>query len=69
MSKDITISFMEQKLLPHGLRISKWSPGDGWTRHKVTDPEGGREYSQNMTMAEMRAWFRGFMFAKTNERW
>lgn len=69
MSKDLTSNEIDKRMQQYGMRISQWSPGDGWTRHKVTDKDGGREHSQNMTLAELRAWFRGFLFAKTGERW
>lgn len=69
MSKDITVSYMEKNLIQYGIRISAWAPGDGWTRYRITDLEGGREFSQNMTMVELRAWFRGYQYAKTNYRW
>ena len=69
MAKDIGAKIIEANLLLHGLRVSQWAPGDGWTRYRITDLEGGREHSQNMTMVELRAWFRGFMFAKGNTLW
>ncbi len=69
MSKDITVALMDRQLAQHGLRIGQWSPGDGWTRYKITNMEGSQEFSQNMTMAELRAWFRGYQYAKTNYRW
>lgn len=68
MSKDITVNQMESNLMQYGLRISRWAPGDGWTRYKISNQTGDTDFSMNMTMAELRAWFRGFMFAKTNSR-
>ncbi|MDD5453993.1 MAG: hypothetical protein PHW62_00635 [Candidatus Ratteibacteria bacterium] len=69
MAKDIGVKIIEKDLLKYGLRVSQWSPGDGWTRHKITDMDGSRDHSQNMTLVELRAWFRGFMFAKGNTGW
>lgn len=33
--------------LPLALRT--WSPGDGWTRYRITNADGAAEYGHNMT--------------------
>jgi len=69
MKGDIKASIIEKNLILHGIRFSKWSPGDGKTRYRITNMEGGREFSPNMDLSELRGWFRGFMFAKTGREY
>ena len=60
--QDITVKEIEQGLRRFALGLSIWSPGDGWTRYKVTNLEGSRDFTNNMNLAELRAWYKGYMF-------
>ena len=48
-----------KELFPSGLIMQRWSPGDGWTRYKLTNLEGSRDYSQNLKIGEMLEFLRG----------
>lgn len=43
------------------LSLSTWSPGDGWTRYRISKAEGSGEshYTPNYTKKEMTAYLWG----------
>ena len=55
ISDDQLSAYLEQAVAYSGLkiRISRWSPSDGWTRYQLVNEEDGTAISDSMTRSEM----------------
>ncbi len=69
MKTRVTKADLEDLARRCGLSVSTWSPGDGWTRYRLHEDQGGEyfrdPYIYGGSKREVAAYLRGFADGKS----